>query len=283
LIVFLVFADWHNRILIPLRFPDADFKLQRSPLIQYSKLGLEITNMVLLVLFYGLINESNGDKYWFFTAYLGVCLLWNWLMINVMGKLQAIPLFRALFNGKVFDMPDLGSYTKRFIENIKAKESELHTNYQNSVASQTTISLKDIRFHKSSFILNLKVKSAKFVFQLIGSHILWINGYVLGLLLLPLMNYPSSNNLINSVLGWKTYCIVLLITLIVLLITFLFNRDSSPKLQFVFGTSMIFSLLLLYPIFSPSKLIYVILIQQIIVGVIIEHVTKNNNSQLKTI
>jgi hypothetical protein len=81
IIILLVFADWHNRILTPLNFPKEDQDAKQRPFFQFAKISFEVIGMYCLVVFFSFfinIKQPEGitfqsiNKYWAFAGYLSM-------------------------------------------------------------------------------------------------------------------------------------------------------------------------------------------------------------------
>ncbi len=292
LIIFLIFADWNSRILVPLHFPPQDLNLQRKPFFQYSKLILEIISMVFLVLFYSYLlkenfNTINGiNIYTIFTFYLFACGVWNLLMIRIMNGINVKPLRKSILNGSVFDLPDLKDYTNKFVEKVKDEEKELDKMLQNDVNDSGKDNVKSINaFMRKKAKLALKINLARTIAQFIGNHILWANFWV-GILIvsrvfLNTSSFDQTNINIGESISISLYSVKIAIILILGFIFFLilFNVFKLNNVKILFGLSLFIFLLLFYTLLSEYCLIYVMIIQQIIIGLLIEFITDRINLQ----
>lgn len=288
LVIFLVFADWNNRILVPLHFPTKDLEEQRKPLFQYTKLVSEIVSMVFLVMFFSYLVKENycTDKtiniYLLFALYLIACGVWNLLMIRIMQGINIRPLVKSIIKGSVFDIPDLNQYTKNFIENIDKKEKELHQKYKQNVGKTKSETIRNFKkYDKETKHLLIKINLAKTLAQFIGNHIFWINFWISIMLIVitfDLTKYFSFTEIhIDSLqlpISFVSIKVILLFILILTLFVFIiFIELNSVFRKTFYGLTMFVFLLTFYSCFSIDGLIYVMLIQQIFIGLLIERIT----------
>jgi len=281
LIVILVFIDWNNRIFVPAQLIS---NAKNKKILRSFKLFFEVIGMVLLVLFFNKFINFNvkkqifSDIFFLFGTYLIITGIWNLVIISLMEGIELKDLARKIFNlvsdtkglkdvlGKN-KIPNLEIEKKEFIEKLEKGDDEL----------MDTIKyfFKKIKSKLPSPKRNAKI----IIIQFIGNHIIWFNIFI-GLVLL-LFSFKEIFHLSNSILIFKKY--FLLIRFYMLLISFLiiliismlcnFKKDITKN---IFGLSFVVLLLSIYLYFSVTSLFYVVVIQQISIGIGIEYLTDGN-------
>jgi len=288
IVIFLVFADWNSRILVPLHFPNPDKNRQRKPFFQYAKLINEIISMVLLVLFYSyfLKNNHGGDKFinifTLFTAYLFMCGLWNLLMIWIMDGLSVCELIKSSFKGNTYEIHGLEKYTMDFRNKIEKEETELKGILKKELDENNNADVPIRNYNKNVFRLKIKINFARIITQLIGNHILWVNFFVGIVILLKLQKFINIDEIICFDVGISfpnhlNIIIMLFISSIILILTLLFDLRKKIS-KTLFGILLLSLLLLLYISIPLYYLIYFIIIQQISIGLLIEYMTDGKNN-----
>jgi len=285
LIIFLVFADWNNRILIPLQFPSETLNEQRKPLFQYTKLVSEIISMVLLVIFYSYFIKNNYsvDKiiniYFMFALYLIACGVWNLIMIRIMKGIDLVPLLKCLLKGNVFDLQELEDFTKNFSDNFRKKEEKLNINYnvERGILGQYQ-SVK--KLNKGQKKILREVNLARMLAQFIANHIIWLNLWISMMLIITTLYWASNLEIIEDAVEYlklpisinMAKIILLLIVGMILFGTILCSAIDSALRKCIFGISMIAFLLIFYSCFAIGSLIYIMITQQIIIGLSIQYI-----------
>lgn len=265
LVIFLVFADWNNRIFVPLHFPKEDLKVQREPFFKSTKLISEIISMVLLVIFYSYLIKGNygTDKimniYFLFALYLLACGVWNLLMVRIMNGINIKPLLTSLIRGNVFDIPDLKNYTKNFVERVKAEEIELKKILRNEVNDTDEDTDKSVeKYKKKKRYLLIKINIARTLAQFIGNHISWVNFWISFVLLVITFNGTKHFSFIKTNLDslqcHSSFFLMKLILIGGLFLTLLIFIScielNSVVKKTVYGIMMVVCLLIFYSFFS---------------------------------
>lgn len=291
IITFLVFADWHNRILTPLGFPDADQKNKQKPIMQFFKLSFEVIGMYFLVVFFSyFIKEQNNlslidiNKYNAFAGYLFMSFFWNYVAFKIMKGLDAKPLMIGIIKGNVFDMPGLNDYTGTFKKKVQDTEAKLEREFSDN-GNKKSFTEKISMFHKKIEKEGLATDLARVTAQFLANHLIWANAFVSLFILFSLrIGKPDSSilemifsnllfeNLIKSFYSCTT---ILVVFLLVLLYT---SFRAIRKHKTLSGILIVIMLILFYCSFSAGSIIYVMIIQQIIVGVLIQIVTQNGGT-----
>lgn len=301
IIVLLVFADWYNRILTPMGFPIEDQKTKQQPIIQFSKLFIEIIGMCCLVIFfhYFLKHEVTPkydelNKYIVFSGYLFMCFIWNYLALGIMQHLRRRDLLWGIILGNVFEIDGLKKYTGRFLDRIKIDENDLKgklENYSTKCTHNPSKMAINYILHGIKTLLRLlelwlRIKSAKVAAQFIGSHLIWINFVIAFLLTFSFYTGNTNNSLISILFSGSSFYVILtngMVQLFLIIILFLLSLILTKAKRNLSGILIVFLLLFIYSSFDADILIYMMIGQQILVGVIIQYVTKNHHDENKSI
>lgn len=291
LVILLVFADWNNRILVPLQFPADDLKKQREPLLKVVKLVSETVSMVLLVMFYSYFlkcedsTEKTVNIYFLFASYLFACGVWNILMIKIMSGVSGCKLATRLFTGNIFDLPNLQNYATKFKQKQNTRTKKRGDEMSNSDnEEQLREKIKQSFWEKK--IENSKKNILRTFVQVIGNHILWLNFFACILLLNAIHNFYNYTAILNKISGpyqklfdFSPIIIPPFIIPLVMLLCFVFLFNLHPEsfiLNICFGMIVVVFFVCFYLFFSMTNLIYVMLFQQIIIGFIIAFITDNS-------
>jgi len=291
IITFLVFADWHNRILTPLSFPNADQIAKQQPLMQFFKLSFEVIGMYFLVVFFSLfikgqnnISLKDVNKYNAFAGYLLTCFIWNYLAFKIMKGLSSKALISGIIKGNVFDIPGLNDYTGTFNKKIQDAEGELEKQFSNDRISKSfndTIS----KAHRKLKRQRISVDLARFCAQLIANHLIWINAFVSSFIIFSLYIGKPDDTLFEILLSnlkFDNFLIdssLLKFILVLSVLLLLYTSFISIRTHKTFsGISILIILLLFYCNFTADMIIYIMIFQQIFVGILIQIVTQNGHS-----
>ena len=288
LIIFLVFADWNNRIIIPLAFPNTDLDIQRRPAYQFSKLAVELVSMVFLVVFYSYFIKDNFKTtdniniYFLFSFYLLACWVWNLIMIKIMQGIDLLPLIRSLFSGKVFELEDLEDYTKNFLERIEKKEEEIKKIHKDETNKDKETDKVVLAYQKRMRSLVFDTSSARLVAQFVGNHIVWVNLFAAILFFLKTKElWITYGSFVLTPFGGEieiSYIIIpyffLIVSIILLIIFFMKLKRRSA----FYGILLIVTMVLTYSLVSPKILIYLMIVQQIIIGILIGYITNGKTN-----
>jgi len=291
LIIFLVFADWNNRVIIPLAFPIADLNTQRKPIYQFSKLAGEIVSMVFLVVFYSYFIKENFKTdneiniYFLFSLYLIACWLWNLIMIKIMQGIDILPLVRSLFTGKVIDLEDLKDYTKIFLERIENKETEINNDHKQKIENneETDEAIKDTQKRKRN--LQFETSSARFIAQLIGNHIVWVNFFAAAVFFLKTKEFWFTFNTFKlKPFGGEIDISYIVIPYFILFVSIILMIVFFMKLKrrgMFYGSLLIFTMVLTYSLIGQKALIYLMILQQILIGILIGYITNGKSNLIE--
>ncbi len=282
LIILLVFADWNNRILIPSYFPPEDKTVKKSkPLIQYSKLAFEIFSMVFLIMFFRYLIKGDHvtvkiiNIYTIFTFYLFSCGIWNIIIIKIMSGIKFKSLLISIFKGNVFDMEGLSKYIGDFVKNIKKERDmcreTLITGIENTEKINTHVNSYQNSMNRSILKMNIVRTFAQFI----GNHILWANFIVGLILILHSYNITISINYQINVLFHFSLSLGIIILLAFVLLILIWKIDlEERKNKALFGLTLLLLLLIIYTNINIDFLIYFIIFQQILIGILVECFTR---------
>ncbi len=285
-IVLLVFADWNNRVLIPIGFDKAENKSEnKSENKKHLKLFLEVLSITTLVLFFNQFMKPNDKlSVLYFSLYLFFSWLWNFIIINEMKGITFSWLWKSIFTGKTINNNELKHYTKPFTKKIEKLEREIENEKQK---------LKEKEDEGSSHLagilarsLNRELKRIKIKYsvygligQFIANHLTWVNFFVGLFLLLSYCNIiPTGNYYIFepyfSEIPYVNMIHLGTIFLISLLIIFIYAFDIT-KSNFM---KILFSLLILLVLISiyitcKDFIILIMILQQVLVGYLLEKMT----------
>lgn len=285
LIVFLVFADWKNRVMVPLvAFPPYDLEIQRKPAYQFFKLVGEIISMVFLVVFYGYFIKNNYTTekpiciYTIFACYLVACGIWNLIMIKIMQSIDLRPLIKGIFKGDIFDLPDLKNYTKSFMARMKKKEEDIEKEHLNTINSNPKKVKESARLvvSKDDKIQSVK-NSARLMAQFIGNHIVWVNFFAAIIFLLKANDISFAFGEFNITI-WEKVLIIKYIYFFYLgiVILFLYLGKLFFKMHIKmtrFGILLMLLMIVTYSIVGLKILVYIMILQQIFIGILIGNFT----------
>jgi hypothetical protein len=280
IIILLIFIDWNNRILIPTQFTGKDKEKKGKASWKYLKLTFEISSIIFLITFFRFfVAHENGCKdnliniYSIFALYLFSCGFWNLVLIKIMTGINSRPLMKHIINGNVFDLPGLETYTGEYVEIIKKEKKVCEDKLKTDLHIPTNNSIKIVKvFQQDIKKPILKMNQLRIATQFIGNHILWVNFYIAILFIFKSLDINLFNNDLSNKYILIVLCFFILMIAIGILIYVKFDLENR-RIQKIFGLHFLMILIVLYSSININYLIYLIILQQIITGVLIERLT----------
>jgi hypothetical protein len=204
LAIIYIFFDWVSRILLPSCLPNDDLAVRNRIYLNVLKALLEAAGLYLLTAF--LLSVFTTPLYGLFAGFLIVNLLWNLLLLYIMGGLGWRDLQDVCFKGNGMDNEAIALHSSTITE-IEALIEKADISTDNANTSSQVIKTYNNHIKLRSSINSIGA-IYRMLIQLFAFHVRY--GYVVIVIFVAKMLLESTTNTWGSFLLKKTYFSVVL-------------------------------------------------------------------------